>query len=606
MDELDNDCLNENDRLKEKIWLNLNRVQNPSRYLGNEWNSVGSHIDVKESGVSIALAFPDIYEVGMSNNGLRILYDIVNSMSIARAERVFTPAPDMEEIIRKENIPLFSLESFRPLNQFDIVGFSLPYELTFTNVLNMLNLASIPFRSKNRLKGPLIIGGGSCAFNAEPVADFFDLLVLGDGEEVLPELLQLYYANQSKFLPGVLTKEEMLLEMASIEGVYVPAFYEPYYHGKYFAGIRILKDGVPAQIRKRTVTNLDDAPYPVKPVVAYRELVHDRAVLEISRGCVRGCRFCQAGSTYRPKRNRSVEKLKELAVSLIHNTGYDELSLASLSSSDYPGIDGLVKELLNVLPPWVNLSLPSLRIDSFSVELAAAVQKNRKSSLTFAPEAATARLRNIINKKISNEVLFQALDSAFKAGWRNLKLYFMTGLPLERDEDIIAIAELVKDITVFFKKNSYGGSLKISVSTTVFIPKPHTPFQWESQDTLEEIKRKQQLLAREMRKARSVNYSWHGYEMGFLEAVFSRGDRRLAAVTEYAWENGARFDNMSEQFSYPKWDDAFRKAGINPCDYANRTIGYGEPLPWDHLCCGVEKDFFEKEHHKALNAETEI
>lgn len=579
-----------------KIQRLLHRVTGPSRYVGNELNSIVK--DFRNTAVKLVLAFPDLYEVGMSNLGLRILYDIVNKRADMLAERVFAPAADLEKLLREEKIPLFSLENYMPLHRFDIVGFSLQYELTYTNVLNMLDLAGIPMRSADRAHGPLIIGGGVCAFNPEPVAPFFDLFVVGDGEEVLPELLDVYKNSRDRGL----IKEEMLIELAQLEGVYVPSFYRPRYKGGCFAGFEPMQDRrIPTVINKRVLYDLDKAPHPTAPIVPYREIIHDRAIVEISRGCARGCRFCQAGTTYRPRRCRSMAGIRELAVSLIKNTGYDELSLASLSSSDYPHIEQLVKELGEVLPPRVNLSLPSLRMDSFSVKLAAAVQGKIRGSLTFAPEAGTFRLRRVINKNITDESLFQALEHAFEAGWRAFKLYFMIGLPTETDDDIQAISVLVQEIIDLYHRRRFGGRLKLTVSSSTFTPKAHTPFQWEPQISPAETRRKQKLLARSLQGIKSVNYKWHDAEMSFMEAVFSRGDRRLAEVLEKAWRRGCKFDHWSDHFSIDRWLEAFDEAGVSPADYACHRYDYGDPLPWDHLNSGLEKDILIREHQKSLS-----
>lgn len=579
-----------------KIQRLLHRVTAPARYVGNELNSVVK--DFHNTALKLALAFPDLYEVGMSNLGLRILYDIVNSREEMLAERVFAPAADMEKLLREEKIPLFSLENYMPLRSFDIIGFSLQYELTYTNVLNMLDLADIPLRSADRDEHePLIIGGGVCAFNPEPVAPFFDLFVVGDGEEVLPELLEVYRSGRD----GGLTRKKMLLELAQLEGVYVPSFYRPCYEAGNFTGIEPAHSQVPSVIEKRLLHDLNEAPHPTAPIVPFREIVHDRAIVEISRGCVRGCRFCQAGTTYRPRRTRSVEKIRELALSLIENTGYDELSLASLSSSDYPHIEQLVKELGEALPPRVNLSLPSLRMDSFSVRLAAAVQGKTRGSLTFAPEAGNFRLRRAINKNISDESLFQALEHAFRAGWRTFKLYYMIGLPTETDDDVLAIARQVEEMFALYRRLGCRGRLRLTVSTSTFTPKAHTPFQWEPQITPAETHRRQQLLARSLKQGRSVQYKWHDRDMSFMEAVFSRGDRRLADVLERAWAGGCKFDHWSDHFNMDRWLKAFDEAGIAPADYALRRYELEDPLPWEHLRTGLKKEFLIKEYRKSLN-----
>ena len=578
---------------KDKIMFLLNQVSNPSRYMGNEWNSVAK--DHRQADLSIALAFPDLYEVGMSNLGVRILYHLINKREDMLAERVFTPASDMEELLRREGLPLFSLETFTPLAEFDLIGFSLQYELNYTNVLNMLHLSGIPLRSNEREEGPLIIAGGGCAFNPEPVAPFLDVLVLGDGEEAILDIMDKVKEAKTKGIP----RRELLVHLAELEGVYVPLLYKLTYDNGYFSGIEAADSRASLPVGKRVLSDLNEAPFPEAPVVPYREIVHDRAVLEVSRGCARGCRFCQAGITYRPRRHRTCEVLKKQAVNMIKNTGYDELSLASLSSSDHPEIHQLVKGLSATLPTWVNLSVPSLRMDSFSVQLSAEVQKTHKSSLTFAPEAGTPRLRKVIKKNISEENFFDAIDHAFAAGWRMIKLYYMVGLPTETDEDLEAIADMVRQVVELYRNRGYREKLKLSVSASTFSPKPHTPFQWEPMISIEEMRRRQKILARSLKKIKQVNFKWHDPVTSFLEGVFSRGDRRLADVLEAAWRRGCIFDNWTEHLDWEQWEKAFAETGLEPQDYACHRYRHIDPLPWDHLNCGMEKEFLIKEHLKS-------
>jgi len=574
----------------------LYQVSQPSRYVGNEWNAIIK--EHQQVSLKLALAFPDLYEVGMSNLGLQILYHIVNQKKDFVAERVFAPGTDLEELLRREKISLFSLETFTPLQEFDLVGFSLQYELNYTNLLNMLNLSGIPLRSSQRVEGPLIMGGGGCAFNPEPLAPFLDILVLGDGEEIILDIMK----RMQKAKERGASRKEILIELAGLEGIYVPSLYEPKYESRLFTGIEPLDPQAKLPVNKVTVDDLNEVPYPSAPIVPYKQVVHDRGVLEISRGCAKGCRFCQAGVTYRPRRHRTVENLKQLAVSLIQNTGYDELSLASLSSSDYPSIGQLVRELSAEIPGWVNLSLPSLRLDSFSVQLAAEVQKKHKTSLTFAPEAGTERLRKVINKKISEDEFLEALDHAFAAGWRMIKLYYMVGLPTETDEDIEAIGDMVRKVIDLYRRGGYREKLKLSVSASTFSPKAHTPFQWEPQISRQEMRRRQKLLAKALQKMKQVDFKWHDPFTSCLEAAFSRGDRLLADVLETAWQKGCRFDNWTEYLAMEKWEEAFAEHGFSVEEYACHRFDHGDPLPWEHLSCGLSKEFFIKEHQKPQGA----
>lgn len=575
-------------------------VQKPGRYSGGEINQVIK--DKNNVDVRFAFCFPDTYEIGMSHLGMKILYSQFNSRDDIWCERVFAPWIDFEQLLRENNIPLFALESRDPIKDFDIIGFTLQYELSFTNVINMLSLAGIPLRSKNRKSlAPLVVAGGPCACNPEPLAEFVDIFFLGDGEEVDLELIDLYkkYGKNGN-------KEEFLREAAKIDGVYVPSLYNVEYNSN-FTVKSVTSNIAPKTVTKRVITDLDNAYYPDKFVVPYIEIVHDRAVQEIFRGCIRGCRFCQAGYIYRPVREKSVDVINEQAKAICKNTGYDEMSLSSLSTSDYTHIE----ELLNKMLEWtsrdcVSLSLPSLRIDNFSEDLIEKINLLRKSGLTFAPEAGTQRLRDVINKNVTEEEILNTCKLAFKGGYTSVKLYFMLGLPTETDEDLKGIADLAQKIVNEYYRTENrpkGKSVNVSVSVSTFVPKPFTPFEFEPQITKEEIIRRQQYL-KSCITTKKVSLSWHTSDVSFLEGVFARGDRRLCDVLEKALELGCKFDGWDECFSLEKWLKAFKLCGIDPSFYANRNRDYTEIMPWDHLNYGITKKFLVEQNKLAHNAIT--
>jgi radical SAM family uncharacterized protein len=578
----------------------LSRVAKPARYTGQEWGSVRK--DPAQVDASFVLAFPDVYEVGLSNLGFKILYHIINTRPDAAAERAYAPWPDMEAQMRQNGIPLHTLESFRPVAAFDVVGFTLQYELSYSNILNMLDLAGIPLLSADRGDDqPLIIAGGPCAFNAEPLADFIDFFVLGDGEETMDELAAAVAAWKKAGKPG--GRRGFLEKAAAIPGVYVPAFYDVHYNADgTVSSVSAADLSAPPVITKRVVKDLDKTPFPTKPVVPFLEIVHDRIMLELFRGCTRGCRFCQAGIIYRPVRERRPETLLALAKELVDNTGYSEISLTSLSSADYSCLQDIVTRLIDRFQDReVSVSLPSLRIDSFSIELAQEVQKVRKSGLTFAPEAGTQRLRDVINKGVTEKDLEEAVAAAFRAGWSGVKLYFMIGLPTETDDDIRGIAALAHRVRDIYREVKGRGGARISVSVSSFVPKPHTPFQWYGQNAMAELERKQQLL-KTLFRDRSISLSWHDARVSFLEAVFARGDRRLGKALLAAWRLGAKFDGWSEYFKLDTWLEAFDEAGIDPYFYAGRERSASEVLPWDHLSTGVDKAFLRREYAQAMAA----
>lgn len=580
----------------------LYNVEKPARYLGNELNSI--HKEVNEEMVRFAFCFPDIYEIGMSHLGMKILYHLLNTLDDVFCERVFAPAGDMEEELIKNKIPLFALESRDFIKDFDFVGFTLQYELSYTNILNMLKLANIPIYSRDRSEeNPIIILGGPCAYNPEPVADFVDIIILGEAEEVLIELLDLYKNHKNT----TYNKLKFLQEASKIEGVYIPSFYEVNYNedGTILSFNSII-EGLTHKIRKRIIKDLDKAYYPDKIIMPYLDVVHDRAVLEIFRGCTRGCRFCQAGIIYRPVRERSLQTLKNIAENLLSSTGYEEISLSSLSTSDYSNLQDIVNHLIEEYnEKMVGISLPSLRLDNFTLDLIKEIQKVRKTGLTFAPEAGSQRLRDVINKGIEEDDLIGAAQKAIESGWGNLKLYFMLGLPTESADDLMEIKKLVLRVIDIYNQTeseSRGKKLNITVSTSTFVPKAFTPFQWEPQITLDEINDKQSLLKNQL-KHRNITYNYHDAETSYLEAIFARGDRRLSKVLELAHNEGCKFDGWMEYFDFNKWKTVFEKLNIDPAFYANRRRNYDEILPWDHIDVGVTKKFLIKENEKSKRGE---
>ena len=579
----------------------LPNVQKPARYVGGEYGQTVK--DKAAVDLRVAFCFPDTYEIGMSNLGMRILYAVMNQMDGVWCERVFAPWSDMEEAMLQNDIPLYALESGDPIADFDMIAFTIGYEMSYTNVLNMLRLGHIPLHASER-KGleHMVFAGGACMYNPEPLADFVDFFSIGEGEEMTPEILNLYRkAKQEGW-----TKDAFLGEVCKIEGVYVPSFYEHIYgdNGELLE-IRV-KEGAPKQVRKRIIQNLDAATYPTDGIVPNLEIVHDRSNLEVMRGCIRGCRFCQAGFTYRPVRPRSPRLLQKQAVESLEYSGCHEITLSSLSTSDYYALEELANGMLDYCTPRkISLSLPSLRADNFSRELMLKLQQVKKAGLTFAPEAGTQRLRDAINKNVTEEEILHTCAIAFSGGWNSVKLYFMLGLPTETDEDVLGIADLVYKIYHTWRENASNKKrgVRIHVATAFFVPKPFTPFQWEKQITPEEYLRRTRLLKANM-PAKFVEYKYHEADLSRLEAVLARGDRRLGAVLEEAVNRGCRLDAWDEHFNYGAWCDAFAHCGVNPDHYTTRGYEEDELVPWQTISDGVSTAFLSRERKKAYASET--
>ena len=576
----------------------LSSVQKPARYTGGEFASIIKPADEVEA--TICLAFPDVYEVGMSYLGFKILYHLLNKQQGVQAERVYAPWIDMEAKMRERHIPLRTLETKKMLKECDIVGFTLQYELSYTNILNMLDLGGVPVLAAERTEeDPLVIVGGPCVYNPEPLADFFDFAIIGEGEEVMAEVMEAYKAWKRAGKPG--GRQAFLQEVVKINGIYVPSFYEVEYNENLTVkAVRPVNVNAPAVVYKRVVRDMNSVDFPTSPIVPFGEIVHDRIMLEVFRGCSRGCRFCHAGMVYRPVRERKPEVLKDLARQLVDNTGYNEISLVSLSSADYSCLAPMVHDMIDEFKDdRVSVSLPSLRIDSFCVAIAKEIQAVRKSGLTFAPEAGSQKMRDVINKGVTEEDLMNAVGAAFESGWNSVKLYFMIGLPFENDDDVLAIADLARKVQYKYYQVTGKRGCKVTCSASFFVPKPYTAFQWFAQDDLENIRRKQFLLKDEIKTIKNVTLNYHDSKTGIIEAVFARGDRKVGKALLLAWQKGARFDGWSDCFDYERWLEAFAEAGLDKDFYAARQRGEHEVFPWEHISPGVSRKFLWNEWQKA-------